>query len=176
MEGITNPYSSDLEVDFLIYTEEIFCSSSGSRFIRFEHRGFDLETKIKELDSIIISVLKKMQDIKYDNKKDIVNNINIKHNLLKNLLKKFKEIKQRYNEYDEYYQNLIETYGKEYNNISIFDFCQRRKYIELSIHVQKLLVDKFSEFCNDYYIIRNEFFESNNYIIKIKKLFNIELK
>ena len=42
------------------------------------------------------------------------------------------------------------------------------------IDIQKLLKKKFEDFCKQYYNIRNEFFEINDYLLKIKKLFNID--
>lgn len=38
--------------------------------------------------------------------------------------------------------------------------------------IQILLKDKFDDFCEAYYNIRNEFFKINNYIIKFKQLIN----
>ena len=42
-------------------------------------------------------------------------------------------------------------------------------------HIQLLLKARFDDFCHDYIKIWDKFFDINKYIIKIKKLFNINV-
>ena len=42
------------------------------------------------------------------------------------------------------------------------------------LNIQLLLKQKFDDFRDSYDNLRNEFFEINNYIIKIKKLLNYD--
>ena len=118
--------------------------------------------------------MNKLKDIKSDNKENIIDVICEKQNLLKNILQKYKEIKEKYIEYDEFYRKkLFEFYKNEYHKI-IFDIFKKKKYFSICIDVQILLRNKFFDFFNNYYTLINQFIDINNYIIKVKILFNIE--
>ena len=102
-------------------------------------------------------------------------------NNLRNAIKKPKVVKQEvdskieksYTEEDKFYrENLFEFYRNKYYYSSIFSFSQRKICMDNMNEIQILLSKKFFQYC-DNYGIRNNFFEINNYIIKIKKLFNI---
>ena len=93
---------------------------------------------------------------------------------LEDLLQKYKEKEKNYIETDKFYrEELFVFYRIKYNNTSEFAFSESKMYLSIMNDIQSILRDKFLSFVNDYNDIRNAFFDINNYIIKIKKLFNI---
>ena len=174
MEGIINTYKSNPKVHYTIFKDYMLCSLDGIWFI--EHESFQLEKKIEKLEPIIIKVLGELKNIDFDNKKNIIDAIYEKKDLLKDILIKVKEIKKQYLEYDNFYRiKLFEYYKKEYKNI-IFDIFKKQKYLSIGIDIQILLKNKFFDFFNNYVTLIDKFIDINNYIYKVKILFNFEIQ
>ena len=83
--------------------------------------------------------MNELKDVDYfDNKENIIVTICERQNYLKDLLKQYKDIKNKYIEYDSFYRlELFEFYKIEYNNI-IFDFFNKKKF-SIGIYIQILL-------------------------------------
>ena len=172
MEGLINPYKSPQEIDYTIYKGFMLCSNEGILFIHNE--DFKLKEKIKKLDSIIIKVLDKLKDIDFGIKENIIDAITEKQNLLKDILIKYKEIENKYLEYDHFYrQEVFQFYRGEYSNAIMSDNFACKKYLSIGLDIQILLREKFYDFLNNYCDLIDKFIDINNYIIKIKILFNI---
>lgn len=71
-----------------------------------------------------------------------------------------------------YREELFETYRNKYLSTSFFSFADKKIYLSSMVEIQISLKDKFDDFCEAYYNIRNDFFQINNYIIKFKQLIN----
>ena len=70
--------------------------------------------------------MNKLKDISSDNKENIIDAIGVKQNLLENILKKYKEIREKYVEYDEFYRvKLFDFYKNEYDDI-IIDILKKK--------------------------------------------------
>ena len=168
MEGLTNPYKSVSDVDYTIFEDCMECSGEGLYFIVNEN--FNLKKKIKKLNSIIIKVLNKLKDFNSDNKEILINTISEKQNLLKDILKEFNEIKDKFMEYDEFYrEEVFQFYKKEYNHI-IFNIFAKNKILSIGIDIQNLLKKKFYDFLSNYFALIDKFILINNYIVKVKIL------
>ena len=73
--------------------------------------------------------MNKLKDISSDNKENIIDAIGVKQNLLENILKKYKEIREKYVEYDEFYRvKLFDFYKNEYDDI-IIDILKKKIFI-----------------------------------------------
>ena len=175
MEGLINPYKSNVKVKYAIFTKWskwMMCSADGIFFIRDEE--FQLKEKIAKLDSIVEQVLDKLKETDSDNIANIIDTINEKRDLLKDILKEYKKIKNKYIGYDKFYRlEVFQFYKNEYDNI-IFDIFKKEKYFLIGLDIQKLLRDKFTDFFHNYSRLIDRFIEINNYIVKIKILFNIQ--
>ena len=168
MEGLTNPYQSVSEVDYTIYEDCMRCSVEGIWFI--ENEDFNLEKKIKKLNSIINKVLNKLKDFDSDNKDNIINTVSEKQKLLKDILKEYEEIEEKYIEYDEFYrEEVFQFYKNEYNDI-VFDIFKKNKILSIGIDIQNLLMKKFFDFLSNYFVLIDKFIDINNYIVKVKIL------
>lgn len=174
MEGIIVPYKIERGyLDYLIYEDTIDCAISGLWFVKHEDWRFDIKAKINKLDSIINSTLEEIKDL--DSEKTFTVIINEKKKLLQSLAVEYAKIVKNYMKSDGYYRSLINFYRNAYNNkTSFFDFSQKRKYIEISIHIQKLLKNEFLKFFSEYKKLRNTFIEINKYILNIKKMFDLD--
>ena len=178
MEGIAYPYPYDLDIkliSYFIFQDEILCTVDGICFIQNENNHFGLEDKIEKLAPIINDTLNKLKDINDSNKECYIKEVKKKQDYLNKLPGKFKQIKQKFIEYDDYYRkNLIEYYRKKYDDTWAFNISERKKYLSIGVDIQMILRDKFFDFLNDYYSIVDSFIGINNYILKVKRLFNIE--
>ena len=97
--------------------------------------------------------------------------------MLKELLSQFEEIKHTYLENDNYYGNKVfEFYKAKYYETTLLLFFQRNHYISIMNEIQVLLYKKFKELCQDYVKIRDDFFEINEFVIRIIKFFNFHEK
>ena len=178
MEDIINPHWSDInERKFVFFYDDTFLAMTGIWFIEGEEYGFDIQKKIEMLDAIIANIINRLKDDTYENKNYIINQLKEKQKLLKELLSQFEEIKHTYLENDNYYRNKVfEFYKAKYYETPLLSFFQRNHYISIMNEIQVLLYKKFKELCQDYVKIRDDFFEINEYVIRIKKFFNLHEK
>ena len=100
----------------------------------------------------------------------MVNNIKENKKLLKELLVKYNEIKEEYLQFDKFYNDLFDFHLDSLIAKNIGDEWTRLTAIMNNIQI--IMRDKFFDFRQRYFAIRNSFFDINQYIIKIKKMFN----
>ena len=116
-----------------------------------------------------------IKNISYENKESLVENMNKKKALLENLLHKYKELEKDYIQTDNYYrENLFQFYYNKYENTSFFSFNEKRFLLSVMNDIQIVLKKKFDDLLYDYFNLRNIFFDINNYVIKVRKLFQNE--
>ena len=176
MENLVNPKRTELYEPYYIWTDEPICDVAGIMFVEREPRIFGLEEKISKLTGIIDDIKIALNDIVYEDKNNLQETLTTKKNLLENILHRYKKIKKQYIEDDDYFRGqLFRFYRSKYYYTSIFALSERRMYSSCMLNIQKLLKHKFDGFRDAYDNMRNEFFEINNYIIKVKKLINIEV-
>ena len=173
MEGLINPYKNNKNLQYYtIYEDIMFCSSEGVEFI--DDDDFKFELNISKLDSIISEVLNKLEGVDdCDNKKNIIDTIHEKQNLLKDILTKYKEIENKYYDDDQFYRlELFQFYRIEYNES--FNFNKRKKFFSIGLEIQKILKDKYKDFLNNYCALIDKLIEINNYVLKVNILFNFK--
>jgi len=175
MENLVNPTRSELYKPYYIYTDDPICDVSGIMFVEREPRIFGLEEKISKLTGIIDDIKNALNDIVYEDKDNLHKTLTTKKNLLGDILTRYKKIEKQYIEDDDYFRRkLFSFYSGKHYFTSIFALSERRMYSSCMLNIQLLLKQKFDDFRDSYDNLRNEFFEINNYIIKIKKLINID--
>ena len=175
MEGLINPKRSDLNIPYFIFDDYSICDVAGIKFVEKESQKFGIKEKIEKLDLIVDNIINKLENLSSENKESFISNIKNKKNILKDLLSKYRAIEKKYIEDDQFYrENLFEFYKNKYDVAPLFSFADKRLYFASMIDIQILLKKKFEDFCEQYYNIRNEFFEINDYLLKIKKLFKID--
>ena len=107
---------------------------------------------------------------KYEPMDELVNNIKEKKKQLKELLVNYNEIKEKYLQFDKFYNDLFDFHLDSLIAKNIGDEWTR--FTAIMNNIQIIIRDKFFDFRQSYYTIRNSFFEANSYIIKVKKMFN----
>jgi hypothetical protein len=173
MEDLINKKGID-KLCLEIYTEDPFCSITGICFIQDEDTYFGIEQRVEQLDKIIDVILLRLNEIEDSSKENIIKIIHEKKNQLNEIRVKFREAKKQYLENDKYYRKeLFEFYLRKYQFADIFAFAEKKKYMAIMIEVQKILNAKFIEFRDEYVNLINSLCKINNYILKIKNLFNI---
>ena len=171
MENIDNPYWTDLNnVNQDVYWNCKVIVDNGYYFVINEHKNFDLAGKILKLEAIIDDVLNKLKKEKYEYKEELINNIKEKKKLLKELLDKYNDDKEKYLQYDDFYRDLFHFHLDKYIVKGLTD--EQERFTAIMNNIQIILRDKFLDFRKSYFTIRNSFFEANKYIIKVRKLFN----
>ena len=175
MEGLINPNQSDLKnIHYFLWLDELICCVEGIWYIEHEETNFGIENKIQRLDEIINHIVYALDNISYDDKPNLIKTIRTKQNSLSDLLKRYREIKQKYIDFDFYYrEKLFEEYKTKYFNASFFVFTEKKLCMSVMNDIKICLKKKFDDFLLNYFDLRNSFFDINNYILKIKKLFNI---
>ena len=178
MEGLVNPKTDDINsLVYLIWKDRPNITVEGIWFIQREHNHFGIESKIKQLDDIINHQLNLLNDISYEDKSNLIDKIKIKQQTLQVLMQKYEVIRNIYFDYDKYYrEDLFEFYLNKYKEIPLFHFAERKKFLSIIKEIQELLYQKFIDFCDAYCNIRDDFFEINDYILRIKKFFNFQDK
>ncbi len=177
MDGLINPNQSDLkEIKYDLNMDRADCSIEGIWYVEHEESKFGIEEKIKKLNDIINNILDPLNNISYDDKENLINTIKTKQNLLNQLLKRFQNIKKNFIEFDSYYREILfAEYRRKYCNAPLFDFTEKNLCLSVMNDIQIRLKKRFEDFLFDYFDLRNTFFDINNYILKTKILFNIEI-
>ena len=171
MEDIVNPYWTDLnEVHQYIFWNSAIIDIDGYLFVTNEHNKFDLAGKIAKLDAIIDDVLTKLKEEKYEYKEELTNNIKEKKKLLKELLANYNAAKEKYLQFDEFYRDLFNFHLDKFIVKGFAD--EHKRLTQVMNNIQVLIREKFLDFRQNYFTIRNSFFEANKFIIKVRKLFN----
>ena len=175
MEGLSNPYYSDInEIYYPLHLNQAFCSSAGIWYLEREARFFGIKEIIIKLGGIINKLLFKLDSMVEENKEITKKLLQEKEELLIELIFQFEEIEKKYTEEDKYFrEDLFEFYAIKYRNLSIFSFLEKKVLMDAMNEIQTQLRKTFFLYVDKYYQIRNNFFEINNYIIKVKRLFNI---
>ena len=175
MEGLSNPYYSDIkEIYYPLNLNKAFCSSAGIWYLEREARFFGIKEIIIKLGGIINKLLFKLDSMVEENKEITKKLKQKKEELLIELIFQFEEIEKKYTEEDKYFrEDLFEFYAIKYRNLSIFSFLEKKVLMDAMNEIQTQLRKTFFLYVDKYYQIRNNFFEINNYIIKVKRLFNI---
>lgn len=176
MEGIKDSNNNDIKsLTYIYWEDEPLISVTGIWFVQREDLNFGVEAKIEKLGEIIENVLNALKVVSYDNKEALLDKIRAKQQLLKNLLIKYKEVKAKFIENDKFYRiELFEFYNEKYQEALSSSSPDFKKYISIMNSIQKILFQKFNEFRDEYCDIRNSFFDVNQYIIRIKKMFNFQ--
>ena len=171
MEDIENPYWTDLnKVQQNVFWNWKIINTGRKEFVLNEHKNFDLAGKIVKLDTIIDDILNKLKKEKYEYMDELVNKIKENKKLLKELLVKYNEIKEKYLQFDKFYNELFYFHLDSLIAKNIGDEWTR--FTAIMNNIQIIMRDKFFDFRQRYFAIRNSFFDINQYIIKIKKMFN----
>ena len=175
MEGLSNPYRSDInKILYPLYLGWTWCTAIGIWYLEREARFFGIKELIIKLGGIINKILLKLDSMAYENKDNMKKTLQEKEELLIELFFQFEEIEKNYTADDKFYrENLFAFYKEKYADLSIFSFSEKKLLMDAMNEIQTKLRNNFFLNCEKYYQIRNKFFEINNYIIKIKKLFNI---
>ncbi len=178
MEDLVNPFDSDIKNKiYYTYNDGENFSNDGIWFIEHEHRNFNIKDKINKLDAIIANLLIKIYDTpNQENRENIIKMIKGKKSNLADLLKQYNDLEKNYIEFDKYHrENLFEYYKNKYQSTWFFDFAEKKMFLSINKDIEIIIRDKFDEFCKEYIKIRNSFFKINNYIIKLKKLYDIKI-
>ena len=171
MEDIENPYLIDLnKVQQNVFWNWKIINTGRKEFVLNEHKNFDLAWKIVKLDTTIDDILNKLKKQKYEFIDELVNKIKENKKLLKELLVKYNEIKEKYLQFDKFYNDLFDFRLDIFIAKGIGDELTR--FTAIMNNIQIIMRDKFFDFRQRYFAIRNSFFDINQYIIKIKKMFN----
>ena len=89
------------EISYLILPNETYISYCPYDFVTSEKNIFGVEDKIKKLSVIIDNIIKKLDVISYENKKDLIETLETKKNELQELLVNYNDIVKKYLDIDE---------------------------------------------------------------------------
>ena len=128
MEGISNPYYSDLkQIYYPLEIDSAFCTCIGIWYVEREARFFGIKELIIRLGGIINKLLFKLDNMVYENKENMKKILQEKEESLIELYTQFEEIEKNFTEDDKFFrENLFEFYRRKYYNLSIFSFSEKK--------------------------------------------------
>ena len=78
-------------------------------------------------------------------------------------------MEKEYIEFDKYYRKkLFNFYRNRYLDASLLAFREEKLYMSIMNHIQDIVRNKFCEFCENYCDLMDNFYEMNDFIIKLK--------
>ncbi len=109
------------------------------------------------------SVLSALNNISDDNKENLINTIKTKQDLLAEILKSYKEIKNDFVQFDSYYRKQLfdNTYKIKYWEASFFSFAEKNLCMSVMNDIQIQLKKAFEKFLFKYFDLRNYFANQN---------------
>jgi hypothetical protein len=67
-------------------------------------------------------------------------------------------------------------YRDLYNNLSIFNVTEKKRMLEISVTIQKLIIETFMDYYNGFISIKQLYLEDFEYINNIMKKLKINLR
>ena len=138
---------------------------------------FELFEKIDELlDDIIPELLDEIKPKDFNDKEKIIEMIMKKKNSIIDYYNKLIDIDEDYHDNLLYYRRLITKYRDLYNNLSIFNVTEKKRMLEISVTIQKLIIETFMDYYNGFISIKQLYLEDFEYINNIMKKLKINLR
>ena len=105
------------------------------------------------MDTTIDDILNKLKKEKYEYMDELINNIKENKKLLKELLVKYNEIKEKYLQFDKFYNDLFDFHLDIFIAKGIGDELTR--FTAIMNNIQIIIRNKFFDFRQRYFAIRN---------------------
>ena len=136
-------------------------------FFIMEEKLYNLRKRIDDLDMMIVSLLEKINSTEFPDKKNIIEQVQKKQDLVKSYQLRYKKIYDDYENNFDYYKNVFNFYSRFYYNGKY----KQKKVFAICENIQELIRDNLFAFYNQYSLLKKLYEETNDFILKIKDKF-----
>ena len=97
------------------------------------------------------SLLEEIKSKDFNDKEKEIEMIMKKEQSINDYYDKLIEIDDEYHDTFMYYRQLMAKYRDLYNNLSIFNVFERKRMLDISITIQRLIIKTFMDYYNYFY-------------------------
>ena len=140
-------------------------SPKSTEFFVIEEQIYNLRKRIDDLDKMISSLLEKLSLNDFPDKNNIIEQVEKKKDLVK---KNQIGYKKRFDEYVNnfnYYIKVFNFYKSKYYHGNY----NKKKILDICVTIQEQIRDNFIAFYNQYSLLRKQYEENYDFILKIKE-------
>lgn len=136
-------------------------------FFVIEEQLYHLQKRIDDLDMMIVSLLEKLNSTEFPDKKNIIEQVQKKQELVKSYQLRYKKIFDDYLNNYRYYIKVFNFYSSLYYKGKY----KEKKVLAICVTIQELIRDNFFSYYNQYSLLKKLYEEANDFILKIKDKF-----
>jgi hypothetical protein len=140
-------------------------SPKSTEFFVIEEQIYNLRKRIDDLDKMISSLLEKLSLNDFPDKNNIIEQVEKKKDLVK---KNQIGYKKRFDEYVNnfnYYIKVFNFYKSKYYHGNY----NKKKILDICVTLQEQIRDNFIAFYNQYSLLRKQYEENYDFILKVKE-------
>lgn len=153
--------------NYIIYYDFPIYSIQPMDFFVMEEKLYNLRKRIDDLDMMITSLLEKLNSTEFPDKKNIIEQVQNKQDLVKSYQLRYKKIDDDYANNFRYYEQVF----KFYKNLYFNGKYKEKKILAICATIQELIRDNLFSFYNQYSLLKKLYEETNDFILKIKDKF-----
>ena len=153
--------------NYIIYYNYPIYSIKPIDFFVMEEKLYNLRKRIDDLDMMITSLLEKLNSTEFPDKKNIIEQVQNKQDLVKSYQLRYKKIDDDYANNFRYYEQVF----KFYKNLYFNGKYEKKKILAICATIQELIRDNLFSFYNQYSLLKKLYEETNDFILKIKDKF-----
>ena len=151
----------------IYYGDPPVYSVKSAEFFVIEEQIYHLQKRIDDLDKMISSLLEKLNSMDFPDKNNIIEQVQKEQDLVKSYQIEYKKMFDFYCDNFNYYIKTFNFYKSKYYSAKY----NEKKLFDILVTIQELIRDNFFGFYNKYSLIRKNYKESNEFILKIKGKF-----
>ena len=144
-----------------IYSDQSF------DFFEMEEKLYNLRKRIDDLDMMITSLLEELNSTEFPDKKNIIQQVQKKQDLVISYQLRYKKIDDDYVNNFRYYEQVFKFYKNQYYGGKY----KEKKILAICATIQELIRDNLFSFYNQYSLLKKLYEETNDFILKIKDKF-----
>ena len=142
-------------------------SPKSAEFFVIEEQIYNLRKRIDDLDKMISSLPEKLSLMDFPDKNNIIEQVQKKKDLVKKNQIGYKKMFDDYVNNFHFYIKVFEFYKSKY----YIGNYNKKKILDITVTIQEQIRDNFIAFYNQYSLLRKQYEESNDFILKIKEKF-----
>ena len=151
----------------IYYGDPPVYSVKSAEFFIIEEQIYHLQKRIDDLDKMISSLLEKLNSMDFPDKNNIIAQVQKEQDLVKSYQIEYKKMFDFYCDNFNYYIKTFNFYKSKYYSAKY----NEKKLFDIFVTIQELIRNNFFASYNKYSLIRKNYKESNEFILKIKGKF-----
>jgi hypothetical protein len=151
----------------IYYGDPPVYSVKSAEFFIIEEQIYHLQKRIDDLDKMISSLLEKLNSMDFQDKNNMIAQVQKEKDLVKSYQIGYKKMFDFYCNNFSYYRKVFEFYKSKYYSGNY----NKKKILDICVTIQESIRDNFFASYNQYSLLRKHYKESNEFILKIKGKF-----